>query len=127
MGCLSERYPILRRGVQRCTGRGHPRGGRKIWCPRTSRPRVVDARMSPYWPRRLLPAAGLLAVLLTGCVRDEWMYPQSALSSDRYLVDRRACTQYGYKGWDGVREAWWSPQQFSVCMQARGWELVRNE
>ena len=76
--------------------------------------------MSRYSPRRSMPAAGLLVVLVTGCVREDSLFAQYALN-DQYLVDRRACTQYGYKGWDGVREAWWSSQQFSVCMQARGW------
>jgi len=62
--------------------------------------------------------AWVALVILAGCGVG---YPQYALNSDQYLVDRRACIQYGYKGWDGVREAWWSSQQFNVCMQARGW------
>jgi hypothetical protein len=78
--------------------------------------------MSPYSPRLALPAAALLAVLLAGCgPRADAAYPQYALESPQYFTDRRACIEYAYKGWDGVREAWWSPQQFSVCMQARGW------
>jgi hypothetical protein len=69
-----------------------------------------------------MPAAALLAVLLTGCgLREDSVYPQYALNSDQYFSDRRACIQEAYKGGDGIREAWWSPERFSVCMQVRGW------
>jgi hypothetical protein len=68
-----------------------------------------------------MPAAALLAVLLTGCVREDAMYSQYA-ASDQYFADRRACIQKGYRAPDAVGEGGWSRAGYSICMQARGWQ-----
>jgi hypothetical protein len=69
-----------------------------------------------------MPAAALLAVLLTGCgLREDAVYPQYAPNSDQYFADRRACIQEAYRGQDAFGKCGWSRDRFSVCMQARGW------
>ena len=90
---------------------GRSTGGRKIWCLRTSCLRMVGTRMSPYSPRLSMPAAALLAVLLTGCA-------QYAPYSDQELADRRACIQEAYRGQAAFAECGWSRERFSACMQA---------
>jgi hypothetical protein len=65
-----------------------------------------------------MPAAGLLAVVLTGCGP---VYPQYALNSDQYFADRGACIQEAYRGQDAFGKCGWSRERFSGCMLARGW------
>jgi len=67
-----------------------------------------------------MPAAGLLAVLLTGCAP---VYPQYVLN-EQYFVDRRACIQEAYRGQDAFAKCGWSRERFGVCMQTRGWQYL---